>query len=224
MSKKTLFLSIIIAFLLGLLCFSFLIITNVVSISDEMFGKAMEKVWALTDGQFRTSKEHMEKLGIEIVNLPREEEKKLHSIIEEYYETKYFSDEEEEYKEYISYLEKDIESFSNNPDFYYKTKKDLEKLKQGIPLLPKFKILKIEFSQPRKYRDLEDRIGIISYISKTDPLSDDITSSLYNPLGYRIFIFKQTDGNWEIGNIRKIYTKLEGDESVIIQIIKEEIK
>jgi hypothetical protein len=80
-----------------------------------------------------------------------------------------------------------------------------------LSLLPKLKILKIEFSQPRKYRDLVDRIGIITYVSLTDP------PNFLGGYPRDIFIVKKVNGKWEIEKRREVMIRLDIDEEALIQ-------
>lgn len=73
------------------------------------------------------------------------------------------------------------------------------------------KVLKIEFSQPRRYRDLKDRIGIITYISLTDP------PNFLGGYPRYIFIFKRVNGRWEIEKKWEIMLRLDVDEAALIQ-------
>jgi hypothetical protein len=123
---------------------------------------------------------HKEKLGIEEIQLPLEEEREIHSIIEREYKSKVIED----YKKISPQLPKDL------------------------------KISKVEFSQPRKYRDLEDRIGIISYISETEP------PGYGKGQEWEIFILKKTNNKWAIE--RKIVGSHDfyKDEENLIQEMK----
>jgi|GEM_PF-6515490 len=69
-------------------------------------------------------------------------------------------------------------------------------------------ISKIEFSKPRKYKDLKNRIGIVTCVPSSDL---DICFS------DKIFIFKKRENVWEIERVEDVITKFEHDERRIAQ-------
>jgi hypothetical protein len=148
------------------------------------------------ENPFWSSQEHIKRWGIETAKIPLEEEQIIHSIIRNYYETKFISDLEEQWRKILA--------TENEPEMkeYYETR---------LSLLPKLKILKIEFSQPRKYRDLVDRIGIITYVSLTDP------PNFLGGYPRYIFIFKKVNGGWEIEKVWEVMLRLDVDEAALIQ-------
>ena len=180
-----------IAFCFILICYVFMRF-----ILFPFFPYEVKRIINKREDPFWTSQEHLKKWGIEIVKLPLEEEQTIHSIIKDYYETKFISDLEEQLRKMLT--------TENDPIIkeYYETR---------LSLLPKLKILKIEFSQPRKYRDLVNRIGIITYVSLTDP------PNFLGGYPRDIFVLKKVNGRWEIEKRWEVLLRLDIDEEALIK-------
>lgn len=158
---------------------------------------------------FQTSQEYRERLGIDLIKLSSEDEKKLHSMIEEVIKTSFYS--------YNTKKEDGLEAVKNLflPEEYERLKKGMEQAIEYQPELKKecdtFKncniyndianLPEIKFSQPRKYRDLKDRVGIMSLM---DIVSPNLFGQGSVASQYYIFIFRQVDSGWEIEKIQSL--------------------
>lgn len=141
----------------------------------------------MRDRSFITSAEHREKFGIETTKLSSSDESRLHEIIKEivnteaqYYETRKEDD-----------IEKVKDLFMLN-ERYEQFKEDV-KVDSNSYKRVNGKIRKIKFSNPRKYKGLDDRIGILSHtkfdISNSSASSDTLL---------QLYVFKRVDNEWKI--------------------------
>ncbi len=179
----------------------------------------LEKPYEYDSSQ--TPKEHLERFGIEIIELPLKDERKLHSMIGKaivagfrYYET----EKEEEFEKVKSFfLPEEYERMKENINRLIK----LEKIWKGIECKADTEFSKIKFSQIGRYKELENRIRISTSILLPFSSPDVFGSGCSTGFGY-IFIFKQVDNEWKIEKIRGIGpSPLEIEEQYIIQEIKE---
>lgn len=189
---------------------------------EKIYNTLLKWGWIIEErGPFWTSREHMEKLGIENIKLSPEEEKTLHSIIEKAIKAGF--------RYYDTGEDKDIEPIKNIflPEEYEIVKEDIKRTRvnrevwedENCKIL--IEIPETKFSQPRKYRDLENMIGIIS---DTDgPLPEFLGGGCGGSL-YFIFVFKQVNGNWKIVKMWPVSIRLEWSEEVVIEKILREIK
>ena len=172
---------------------------------------------------FYTSKEHRQNLGIEIIEIPFEKEQKLYSMIEQtimagfqYYDT---GNEKEFEKVKDLFLQGEYERIKKSIKDVRKDKKMWEEYCK-IPV----EISEVKFSGPKRYKNLENRIGIITLLPFTVP--DFIGGGCVgNPL--YIFIFKKIDSEQKIekmGNIGIGWPVAEATERNAINKLLEEIK
>lgn len=129
---------------------------------------------------FWTSKQHRARWKIKYAKLSPEDEKKLHSMILNYYENYFKENNEHIYK-------------------YFKTE-----------------IKSIEFSRPKRYKNLKDKIGIIT-------CGIDPSFSLPVPClcaFQDIFIFERINDRWKI---IKEYTVFKGNIKKVEQFLIQEL-
>lgn len=157
-------------------------------------------------------------VGLSVANLSFEEEKKIKNIIKKAFEGQwnYYYDKDENKldesirelyitEEYLLFKKEIKEKLENNQNQYeYKnfTKEDV----------PNF-IKDIKFSKPRKYRDFNDRIGVIAGFSGS------------NKFSMQYFLLKKENNQWKIEKERITYTspyELLNTEILIIEkLIKQ---
>lgn len=184
------------------------------AIVDEAIGMQLEHPYKLYENLIKrdgdnsemgSNETHWKNLGIEIPELSSADEKKLYLMIiesikaqSEYYSTK----EESAEKVKDLYL----------PEMFTQYKKDIKD--ESVQFGSNFydKIEKVRFSKPRAYKDLSDRIGIITHIEFIDHYTNNYTS---------LFIFKNVNGVWKIEKQSKIIVRLDFEESWLIKEIKD---
>ena len=184
----------------------------------EMTYKGIVKLGLIEErGHFYTSPEHREKLGIEIIELPVEEEKELHSMIEQtiragflYYETK---DEKEFKKVKNLFVPEEYERLIENIRGIH-IQEENEPNPFPCKTIPNF--VEKKFSQPRKYKSgySENRIGIISLfgyapVPANQPVprvADFFQNGGCRANQFHIFIFKRTqeDKKWRIEGVKSV--------------------
>ncbi|MDF1498257.1 MAG: hypothetical protein P1P85_02795 [Patescibacteria group bacterium] len=174
--------------------------------------------------ELRTTIEHEKTLGIETAKISYRKEKKLDLMIKEsikaqleYYSTEkdenlekvkdlYLPDGFEQYKEFTKEKVSSLKSFLNKDSSYNKIVSETFSYNN---------IKTIKFSQPRTYKGLPDRIGIINYVNFiNNPGAIDSVLS-------RIFIFKNINGEWKIEKQKEILIRTEWAEESLIQEIKD---
>ena len=170
---------------------------------------------------FWTSEEHIEKWGIEEIKLSSQEERKLHLMIEQVLSAGF--DYDEKRNEVIFEPLKDmffVETYNefmqliNNFGYF-----ELDK-NAWLPCRSPSEI-KIKFSGPREYRDLENRVGMIVFVSFPESifLKNDYRCSH----GSRyVFIFKQIDNKWKIEKMSSVFKSPKWTEGGLIQSIIED--
>lgn len=183
-------------------------------IFPESVGNTLSKVGffdlVFGDKNFRTSAEHQKALGIKTANMSGKEEKELNSMINESIKAQleYYSTEKDESLEEVKnlYLAEEFERYKE----YVKLYASFQQAKNGNQSYDK--IEKIKFSPPRTYKDLPDRIGIITFIkfNYNYNYSNDIT---------QIFIFKNINGEWKIEKHIEVNIQLGATEASLIEEI-----
>ncbi len=137
---------------------------------------------------FNTSAKHNEALGIETAKISEEETKKLNEIIEKVIRA------QEEYNS-----TKKEESLDKVKDLYlpgvFETyREESKKLTTFYDRSITDTVETLKFSSPRTYKNLSDRIGIISLIEFSFSQNLDAW-----PRGIlQVFIFKNINGEWKI--------------------------
>ncbi|NAS88307.1 hypothetical protein C4E24_00975 [ANME-1 cluster archaeon AG-394-G21] len=168
---------------------------------------------------FWTSIEHRKRLGIEIVKLSSSEEQELHSMIEEVIK--------EGFSYYDTGKEKEFEVVRDLflPEEYERVKLEIDRTREkremweGEDCKVPIEISEKKFSQPRKYKELNNRIGIIIIIPFISP--DFLGSGCIAKPKY-IFIFKKMNNEWKIEKMWSVSIRLEWSEENIIQILFQE--
>ncbi len=179
--------------------------TGIISFKENVFNYFTEE----KRGPFWTSKEYKKELEIEIIDMSSEENQIFHSMIEKIIDA--------EFRYYNTGDEKEFEKVKNLflPEEYERSKRKINSVKtsddkefENYYTIPD-KITEIKFSEPRTYKDLEGRIGIISSIFKKNP--ENTNDKYYSGKPYHIFIFKQVNNKWKIEKIKDftILTKLQ---------------
>jgi hypothetical protein len=157
-------------------------------------------------------------IGLSITSLSFEKEKEIKSIIKKTFEGQwnYYYDKDENKldesisglylsEEYLLFKEEIKEKLKNNQDQYEYinfTKKDV----------PNF-VKDIKFSKLRKYKDFNNRIGVIAGFSSG------------NSLGMQYFLLKKENNQWKIEKERITYTspyELPNTEILIIEELIEQ--
>lgn len=214
LSKAIKFIGII--FLLVLIYCTIHIFTSL-ELKEKIFKTFIELELIEEQDIFWTSEEYRKRLGVEIVALPPEEEQKFHLMIEKvinagfrYYDT----GEEKEFEVVRDFF---------LPEEYERVKEKIESVKasdskifQNYYKIPT-ETAKLEFSQPRKYRDLENRIGIISSI--VDKPKDyyckyGIKGQICPKEPFYIFLFQKIDNEWKIERMKDFSTLLKLDYEI----------
>ncbi len=160
---------------------------------------------------FRTSKEHQETLGIQTAKISNAEKKKLNSMIDETVKAQleYYSTRKEESLEKVKdlYLTKEFDEYKEDAkigaDYFDDTKSEIQSYDR---------IDKMKFSEPRTYKDLPDRIGVMNFVK----FKGDYVNNLV-----RLFIFKNINGEWKIEKQREFFAPTDVEEDMLIQKIKD---
>lgn len=142
-------------------------------------------------------------IGLSLANLSVDEEKEIQEIIKKAFEGqwlyRYHYKNEDEMDELIRYL--------YLPEGYQQFKKEIKEKYKYIGRENSLKgvsssLEKMRFSKPRKYKDLDDRIGIIA-------------GSEFGDVHY--FLFKKVDNQWKIEKEKWPSVKYYFDETSIIK-------
>ncbi len=164
---------------------------------------------------FYTSPEHKEMLSIETAAITIQEEQKLHSMINETIEACFRYYETSEEKE----IEKVKDLFA--PAEYRKIKDDIDTTREKSKVWENYckipaKTPEIKFSEPRRYRNLENRIGIIISIPFAHPnfLGGGCVGEGFP---HYIFIFDKINNNWKIEKMSSISIRIEWTEEGIVK-------
>lgn len=213
---------------------SFLLFTIIGSYYPNEFGKIFRKLGLFQVDPFKTNEDYRQRLGVEITSIPFSDEENLHSMIKNVYKNglDYFNARDDKnFKKIESYfLSEEYERIKQGIE---NSKQECQKQKEQYKNEPSqwceetsdFLLEKTKFSQPRKYRDLPERIGIMVLIPIVSPNYIDVivggggTSSQYH-----IFIFKQANNEWKIEKIQALGGGVPpaeiGEEAVIYKILK----
>jgi len=145
------------------------------------------------DRSFITSAEHRERFGIETAKLSSNDENKLHEMIKKIVDaqTKYYETEKEENLEKVKSLFVSDKEFNQFKEIL---KMDGDSYKGGYTEILGYGDMKeTKFSSPRKYKGLDDRIGILSYTK----FNNSNPSSAFDTLP-QFYIFKRMNNEWKI--------------------------
>lgn len=157
-----------------------------------------------------TTQEHWKNLGIENAKISGVEEKDLYLITIEIIKTQleYYSTKKEESLNKVKnlYLPEEFEQYKKDAGISFYIDSNIQNYE---------KIKTIKFSKPRTYKDLPDRIGIITYINFVDEYTNNLT---------QLFIFKNINGEWKIEKQDEITIRVDIEENTLIQEIKDENK
>ncbi len=152
-----------------------------------------------------TTQDHWKNLGIENAKMSSAKEEKLYLITVELIKAQleYYSANKDDVLEKVQdlYLPESFAQFKE----YIKGESGERDARSGNQTYNKIKSIK--FSKPRSYKDLPDRIGIITYV-------EFITADTNN-LG-QLFIFKNVNNKWKIEKQDKIIVRLDAEENVLI--------
>ncbi len=141
----------------------------------------------MRDRSFITSAEHREKFGIGTAKLSSSDENRIHKMIKEIVNT--------EAQYYKTGKEENIEKVKGLfiLDERYEQFKEVLKFNDDSYGKINGKIKKIKFSSPRKYKGLNDRMGILSHTK-----FDISNSSASSDILLQLYIFKRVDNKWKI--------------------------
>ncbi len=159
-----------------------------------------------------SSQNHWKDLGIENAKIPGAEEKNLYLMTVESVKAQleYYSTKKEESLDKVKSLFLP-EAFAQYKE-YVKREADINSSKKGIQSYGKIET--IEFSKPRSYKDLPDRVGIITSVKFV--FIADNTNNLAS-----LFIFKNVNGEWKIEKQDEIIVRLDATENILIKEIKD---
>lgn len=219
----------------------FLLFTIIRKYYPNEFGKVFKSLGLFQVDPFKTSEEYRQRLGVEIISAPLFYEENLHLMIKNVYKKglDYFNTgDNRNFKETESYF---------LPEEYERIKQGIEKSRQECQKQKEqykndslhwceegadFSLSEIKFSQPRKYRDLPERIGVMAIVPVIySNYIDVIIGGGGTSSQYHIFIFKQINNEWKIEKIQALGGGVPpaeiGEESAVIKVfekIKKEIK
>lgn len=182
---------------------------------DELIKAQLERSSAskeyVADHLVETTSNHWKNLGIKNAEISSAEEKKLYLMTVESIKAqlKYYSTEKDESLEKIKNLYLP-EAFMQYKEYVKQEEvylNDTEKVNQSYNMLRT-----IEFSKPRAYKDLPDRIGIIADVKFIDYYTDNL---------YPFFIFKNINGEWKVEKQKERDIRSDLLEDMIIQEIRD---
>lgn len=159
-----------------------------------------------------TTQEHWKDLGIANAKISGEEEKNLYLMTIESIKAQleYYSTKKEESLDKVKSLF--LPSAFAQYKEYVKQEAVLNNSKKGIQSYGKIET--VEFSKPRVYKDLSGRVGIVTSIEFF--FIADNTNNLAS-----LFVFKNINGEWKIEKQKEIIVRLDVEENMLIQKIKD---
>lgn len=186
-----------------------LIISGVVvlAVINERDSKSREQWFDREFNQVPENPDSEDNIGLSLANLSTDEEKEIQEIIKKAFEGqwlyRYYHKNEDEMDELIRYLylPEEYQQFKREIKEEYKyigRENSLEDISYSLE--------KMRFSKPRKYKDLDGRIGIIA-----GPESG----------GIYYFLFKKVNNQWKIEKEKWSSIKYYFDETLIIKELIE---
>ncbi|MDP3057164.1 MAG: hypothetical protein Q8N37_01405 [bacterium] len=198
MNKKLITIIIGIALVVGVLMFFVVQLQT----SSDTYG-LLEPILGVK--VFNTSEKHNKSLGIETAKISEEEIKKFNGIIEKIIKA------QEEYNS--TKKEESLEKVKNLylPGVFEAHKEESKRLITRYPLEVNDTIGTLKFSLPRIYKNLFDRIGIISLVDFS--FSQELDG--WPGIILQVFIFKNVNGEWKIEKqqLRDVVIETENEQS-----------